>query len=245
VLFEESSEPTGANYWVCIRNIKGSAPVHLGDGSVGGLSPDGKWALAIFTGTPQHISILPTGAGESRTITPQGVGGLQNGSAHFLPDGEHIIFAAQEPHHLMRSFVMDLSGGSLRPVTPEGVTFADYSVSPDGKFVATLDANDKVELFSLDGGNPRPIPGLEAEEIPFQWSEDSSSVYVFQKGDVPLKVFRVNINTGKRDRLPDISPADATGVVTVGPVVSTHDASRFVYSYYQVISVLYVVSGLK
>jgi Tol biopolymer transport system component len=245
VLFEESSEPTGANYWVCIRNIKGSAPVHLGDGSVGGLSPDGKWALAVFTGAPQHISILPTGAGESRTITPQGVGQLQNGSAHFLPDGEHIIFTAQEPHHLMRSFVMDLSGGNLRPVTPEGVTFADYSVSPDGKFVATLDANDKVELFPLDSGSPRPIPGLEAEEIPFQWSDDSSAVYVFQKGDVPLKVFRVNINTGKRDRLPDISPADATGVVTVGPVVSTHDASRFVFSYYQVISVLYVVSGLK
>jgi len=62
---------------------------------------------------------------------------------------------------------------------------------------------------------------------------------------VPLKVFRVNINTGKRERLPDLSPADATGVVTVGPVVSTRDASRFVYSYYQVISVLYVVSGLR
>jgi len=188
---------------------------------------------------------LPTGAGEPRTITPQGVGELQNGSAHFLPDGQHIIFTAQGSNHQMRSFVMDLSGENLHAVTPEGVTFADYLVSPDGKLVFTLDANEKVELFPLDGGAPRTIPGLEAEEVPFQWSEDSSSILVFQKGGVPLKVFRVNINTGKRERLPDLSPADATGVVTVGPVVSTRDASRFVYSYYQVISVLYVVSGLR
>jgi eukaryotic-like serine/threonine-protein kinase len=245
VLFEEASEPTGANYWVCIRNTKGSPPVRLGDGTAGGLSPDGKWAVSIFTGSPQHISILPTGAGEPRTIIPQGVGELQNGSAHFLPDGQHIIFTAQGANHQMRSFVMDLSGANLHPVTPEGVTFADYLVSPDGKLVFTLDANEKVELFPLDGESPRSIPGLEPQEVPFQWSEDSSSVLVFQKGGVPLKLFRVNIATGKREQLPDLSPADATGVVTVGPVVSTRDASRFVYSYYQVISVLYVVSGLK
>jgi serine/threonine protein kinase/Tol biopolymer transport system component len=245
VLFEEASEPTGANYWVCIRDSAGSPPVRLGDGSVGGLSPDGNWALAVFTGTPQHISILPTGAGEPRTIVPAGIEELQNGSAHFLPDGQHIIFTGHEPHHLMRSFVIDISGDNLHPVTAEGVPFADYSVSPDGKLVASLDANDKAELYALDGSSPKPIPGLEVEEIPFQWSDDSSSVFVFQKGEVPLKVFRVNVNTGKRERLPDLSPADATGVVTVGPVVSTRDGSRFVYSYYQVISVLYVVSGLK
>ncbi len=35
------------------------------------------------------------------------------------------------------------------------------------------------------------------------------------------------------------------GVANIAPVVVTRDGSRFAYSYYQVSSVLYLISGLR
>ena len=53
VLFEDSSEATGTGYAIALRKLDGTMPVRLGDGSAGGLSPDGKWAIA-FTGYPNQ-----------------------------------------------------------------------------------------------------------------------------------------------------------------------------------------------
>jgi hypothetical protein len=42
-----------------------------------------------------------------------------------------------------------------------------------------------------------------------------------------------------------LQPETTTGLVSISPVVVNHDISRFAYSYYQVLSVLYVISGLQ
>ncbi|HZQ24187.1 MAG TPA: protein kinase [Terriglobales bacterium] len=242
VLFEEASEPTGANYWIALRALDGSPPIRLGEGSAGGLAPDGKSALAVFTGYPQHISILPVGVGEARTIVPAGVENVLNGPIFFLPDGKHIAFSGNQSGHLLRSYTIALDGSDLRPITPEGSTA--YVISPDGQYTAALDANESTQIYPLAGGAPRPIPGLVAAEIPVQWSQDGSSLYVFRKGEVPLNVYRVNIRNGTRDLVRELAPPDKSGVVGVGPIAMTRDASSFVFSYYRVISTLYVISGL-
>jgi hypothetical protein len=41
-----------------------------------------------------------------------------------------------------------------------------------------------------------------------------------------------------------LQPGTTTGVVNIAPLVVTRDGSRFAYSYYQVFSVLYLISGL-
>src|SRR5580698_4997398 len=51
VLFEDASEAAGAHYSLAIRKIDGSPPAQLAEGSSGGLSPDGKWAISIFPGS--------------------------------------------------------------------------------------------------------------------------------------------------------------------------------------------------
>src|SRR5438105_1229158 len=114
VLFEEASEPTGPNYTAAIRKLDGSAPIRLGAGSPGDLSPDGKWAVSIFTGTPEHITLLPIGTGEPQNIFPAGVDHLQNGSARFMPDGKRILFGGESAGRL-RSYILDINGGNLRP----------------------------------------------------------------------------------------------------------------------------------
>ena len=66
VLFEDASEAAGPGYAVALRNLDGTLPVRLGDGSAGGLSPDAKWAISISTGQPQQVTLLPIGPWASR-----------------------------------------------------------------------------------------------------------------------------------------------------------------------------------
>jgi len=51
--------------------------------------------------------------------------------------------------------------------------------------------------------------------------------------------------TGKKTVIQELQPPTSTGVVNIAPVVVTRDASRSAYSYYQVLSVLYLISGVR
>ena len=78
-----------------------------------------------------------------------------------------------------------------------------------------------------------------------QWSADGRSLYVYRAGDVPLQIYRIEIETGKMTPVRQLIPADRTGVVTIAPVVTNPQGTAFAYSYYQMFSMLYVISGLK
>jgi serine/threonine protein kinase/Tol biopolymer transport system component len=242
VLFEESSEPAGPNYAVAIRNIDGSPPIRLGDGTVGNLSPDGKWAISVFTGLPQHISLYPIGPGEARQIFVPELEHLENGSARFLPDGKRILVNGNAPGHPARTFAVELSGGKPQAITPEGVVAG--LPSPDGRYLVGREAGPDLILFPIDEGNPISVR-FPPSEWPFQWSADSRAFYVYRLGEIPMKIQRFEIATGKLTELRQLNPTDRAGVVRISPVVATPDASEFAYSYYQTLSVLYVISGLR
>jgi eukaryotic-like serine/threonine-protein kinase len=242
VLFEESSEPAGTNYAVAIRKIDGSPPIRLGDGTGGGLSPDGKWAASVFTGTPERLTLLPVGPGQSRDVPLPMLEHLENGSARFLPDGKRLVIDANERGRPVRTYEVETSGGQPRPVTPEGI-FAILP-SPDGKYLAGS-TRTGITLFPVDGGQSRSVPGANVTDMPAQWSADSRALYVYRLGEVPVKVYRLDIATGRKDLIKEITPGDRGGVVSIGPVVTNANGSEFAYSYYQVLSVLYVVSGLR
>ncbi|MFZ0198684.1 MAG: protein kinase [Candidatus Sulfotelmatobacter sp.] len=241
VLFEDASEAAPAGYSVAIRKIDGTPPIQLGEGSAGGLSPDGKWAISILVGSPGRVTLYPIGPGQPRTIPITGLERIHNGISHFLADGKRITINGNEPDHAVRCYFVDLDTGKLTPVTPEGVTGG--LVSPDGQSV--IGSNGlTAAVYSVGKGSARPIPGLESGFIPLQWSEDVSAVYGYRPGQVPTKVYKVNLVTGGKTFIQDLQPKTAVGVVSIAPVVLSRDASRFAYSYYQVSSVLYVISGL-
>ena len=243
VLFEDASEAAGPNYAVAIRKLDGTPPILLGEGSAGGLSPDGKWAISVFTGTPERIILMPIGAGQSRNVTVEGLDHVRNGSARFLSDGKRIVVNGNEAGHGVRCFLVNLDGGKPKAVTPEGVEGG--SVSADDRFVLGLSAATAVEIYPLDGTPPRPIPGLDPGFTPIQWSEDGSSIYAYRAGELPVRIYQINIATGKKNLLQELLPGAPSGIVNVAPVVTNRTASRFAYSYYQTLSVLYVVSGLQ
>jgi len=240
ILFEDASEVGGAQYSVAIRKIDGTAPVRLGEGSAGGLSPDGKWAISILLDPPGRVMLVPIGPGQPRPVPTPGLE-IRNGSAHFLADGKRIAINASEPGHGVRCYLVDLEGAKPVPITPEGITGG--LVSPDGQSIL---ANNRgiVGVYSVSGGAPHAIPNLEPGFTPLEWTEDGSAAIGFVIGQIPTKVYKVNVATGETTLIQELRPESTTGVVSIAPVVATRDSSRFAYSYYQLFSVLYLVSGL-
>ena len=241
VLFEDASEAAGTHYLLGIRNLDGTPPVQLGEGSSGGLSPDGKWAVSVLTGNPERVTLVPVGPGQPRTIATPGLEHIQNGNVHFLGDGKHITLIANEAGHGDRTYLIDFEGGKPIPVTPEGITSG--LISPDGQYIVRAD-DAGVAVYPTAGGAPHAIPLLEPGFIPIQWSEDNSSVYGYLRGPIPTKVYKVNLVTGEKTLIQELQPETNAGVVYIAPVVMTRDGSRFAYSCYQVSSVLYLISGL-
>lgn len=69
-------------------------------------------------------------------------------------------------------------------------------------------------------------------------------LYGYHSGEFPSKVYKLEIATGKETVFHELHPAAPAGVVLVAPIVVSRDGARAAYSYSQILSTLYVISGL-
>ena len=243
VLFGDASEAAGPGYAVALRKVDGTLPERLGEGSAGGLSPDGKWAIAISNSHPQQVTLLPIRAGQPRPVAIDGLEHIQGGFARFLADGHRLILNGNEPGHTARCYVLDLSGAKPEAITPEGVLCGPSS--PDGRFVIGVGSNPVAAIYPVAGGPGRPIPKIDTTFRPVQWSENGVFLYGYRPGELPSKIYKFEIATGKQSVIQELRPGVPAGVVTVSPVVVSRDGTRFAYNYNQTLSVLYLIRGLR
>ena len=214
----EAIEGGGGTGVVYVRKTDGSPPVRLGEGYALALSPDKRSALATPMSFSQLI-LLPTGAGQARRLERGPIESYQ--SARFLPDGKRILFAGSEKGRRARLYVQDLAGGAPRPVTAEGAGagFHGVVVSPDGRFATGPAPGSGFARYPLEGGSPLPIEGLAEGEFPVQWTADGRSLFVYRIGDVPARIFRLDLSTGRRELWKELIPPDLAGanVIPDGP----------------------------
>jgi len=244
LLFREEGEAGGSTYAAYIRNTDGSPAIRLGDGASLALSPDGKWALCTRADRPTDLFLLPTGPGEAKLVAHGGFS-YNLSAAVWFPDGSRFVSSGAEPGKGARLYVQDVHGGDPRPVTPEGINVLSFALSPDGKTLAAAAADEKSYFYPTGGGPPRPIPGMEPGEVPIIWGADGSSLFVYRPGELPAKVYRVDVNTGQRKLWHELMPPDPAGVEYVGPILPTPDGKSYVYGYRRLLSDLYLVEGLK
>jgi Tol biopolymer transport system component/predicted Ser/Thr protein kinase len=241
VLFSEAGEGGGPKYAVYLRKTDGSPAIRLGDGTGAALSPDGKWALGRPNSVPAPLVLMPTGVGEAKPLTQDSINHL---SARWLPDGKRFVFSGNEPGHALRLYVQSAAGGKPQAISPEGVG-TRFVVSPSGDMVAGLSTDHKINLYPVQGGDPRPVPGVEANEVPTGWSSDGRSLFVLRYGELPARVVQVDVASGQRKPWKDLVPADAAGIDTISGVMMTPDGKAYVYSYVRTLCDLYLVEGLK
>ncbi len=240
VLFEEEADGGGPNYTVFLRDTDGSPPVRIGEGRGLAISPDSKWVITKpAKGGP--LSVVPTGAGEARQLTHDNVDYTQ---ARYLPDGKQLVAGGIEAGHGARDYLIDLSNGNAKPITPEGV--AGTILSPDGRSFVVLGPDGKWGVWPLDGSGLRLLPGIDSRYYVSGWAPDGASVYVRESHshERTVKIFRANVTTGKMDVGKTFGDSLPTGA-NAGGVLFSSDGSAYVYLYDQVLSQAYVVKGLK
>ncbi len=243
ILFSETGLGAGSTYGVFIRRTDGSPAVRIGDGNPLSLSPDGRFAIAKTLTSPPQIVLLPTGAGEP-TMLP--FGAVEGDQAAWFPDGRRILLEGHEAGHGARLYVAGADGGSVRPISGEGVRInGSKPVSPDGMSVTATGRDGRSYIYPVDGGEPRLIPGLSEDDEISRWTSDGMSLYVFRHGELPAKVVRLNLATGKREPWKEVLPSDPSGVVTITPILLTPDGKSYAYSYPRILSQLFLGTGLK
>jgi Tol biopolymer transport system component len=250
VLFDEEGVGGGVQYGnaqeltyaVYVRSTDGSSAIRLGEGAADALSPDQKWVIVQTPGSPEQLRLLPTGAGETQPLTNDSI---NHQWARWFPDGKRFAFSGNEPGRGVRIYAQDVSGGKPKAISPEGVDATAFAISPDGQSVVGIGPDQKGYFYPASGGEPRIVIGLEPGDLPISWNQDGRSIYLYRTGEVPAKVYQLDLATGKKTVSKQIVPIDPTGVSTIGPVLMTPDGKTYAYGFHRTLGDLYLVEGLK
>jgi hypothetical protein len=217
-----------------LRGADGSDAKLLGVGKALALSPDEKWALVARPSPSPHLALLPTGVGEARDLPGGAV--AQYYWASFFPDGRRILIAAKEKGKPVRSYLQDLSGGPPRPFAEDGMRAT--LVSPDGREIAGSTLEGLHLIYPAEGeGRARTILGAEPGDFLVQWNADGKSILVRGAEERPLTLYRIDLESGRRERWKELAPPDLAGFVEFGTgpmgVRVTPDFRFYAYSFYR------------
>ncbi len=173
IVFDEEGDGGGPNYTVFLRDTDGSPPARIGEGDSMAISPDGKWVITKPAKGGQ-LSLVPTGAGEARQLTHDAV---SYGAVRFLPDGKRLLASGIEAGHGGRDYLIDLSSGDSKPITPEGIA-GTVSLARRQEHSGAWARMENGESGRWKGAGFVRYPGIESGYAIIGWTPDGESVYV-------------------------------------------------------------------
>jgi len=253
VLFTESGAGAGTNPAAFVRPTDGSPAVQLAAGVRSwALSPDGKWSLATKAdqnpdrnADPLQLKILllPTGAGQVRALESSNLTSFTHG--RWWPDGSRVIFNARDSGRPPRTYVQSVTSGAPTPITPEGISSLG-GVTPDSQFVLASGLGRPFWMYPVNGGSPFPAKGFAAGDMPLRWNDDGTTMWTLNQSSDLTQILRINVATGRRDPWREIRNADPAGLDPASlRVVISADGASYVFSYYRLLSDLYVAGDLR
>jgi tRNA A-37 threonylcarbamoyl transferase component Bud32/Tol biopolymer transport system component len=246
VVFREAGDGGGgSDGGVYLRRCDGSPPLRLGDGEPFGISPDGRWALAIGPDPDRQVALLPTGAGSPRRIS---LPGIRPGWAAFLPGGARIAVGHESDAGEAEVSLVALDGGAPRRLPVPRMASSGLAFSPDGASLAYVAVDGKPMIVSFEKGDARELPGppVAQHEALRGWSADGQYLYFSWTMGLPARVARRELATGRTSPWMELAPSDSSGVTGVSSVAFTPDGRTWAYSYNRTeASDLFVVEGLR
>jgi hypothetical protein len=249
MVFEEWGEGGGAGSSTYLRQTDGSSPVRLADGWPLDVSPDWKSVLCRvgYRYPYAELKLIPIGAGEAKTL-PRGP--IHDYSwAFWHPDGKRIIIRGNAPSQPTRLYVQQVPDGQPRPFGPEGVTsMGKNPVSADGRFLVARapGAGPPWLLYPIEGGEPRPIQGLETDDWPLGWEEGGRGLFVLAaRSKIPTAVVRLDLEMHRTRPWLELAPPDRAGVSQLYNATVTPNGRFYAYSYVRTLSDLNLVEGLR
>jgi len=246
VVFTEAGEGGGLGYSVFIRDTDGSPAIRLGEGIGLTLSPDRQWVVGIVQGSVDEVTLYPTRAGTARRISTSG---LKVNLADWMPDGKQILYTGGDAKSV-RLYLQALTGGPPRPISGDGFHQFVRTISADGKWVAATGPDQKNYLVPISGAPPtsaapRLLSNLMPGDQPSGWTADGLSLYVYSRGQIPARVYRLNVQSGEKTLWKELQPYDIAGMYEASRVLPTPDGKTYVASYRQQLSDLFLLDGLR
>jgi len=241
--FSEVGADAPADYSVFFRRLDGTAAVEIGEGDTIGLSPDGKYVVALVPSQPTKLRVLPTGAGEARTfdVAPVHVDWY---FVSWMPGANEFVFLGHEGVDPPRAYRVAIDGGPARPLTNIPGAHFWSRVSADGKFVIEgpgVGSNWQLkwQVIDLATSHARPAALLEGDE-PLEWEQDDRHVFVAHEGDNEATIFRVDAFNGQREVWKQIRPGDPAGLLGMSRFSVTPFGGAYAYNTDRILSSLYI-----
>jgi serine/threonine protein kinase/Tol biopolymer transport system component len=242
---------TGPNsdYNLYTQATDGSSPVLIGQGEGLGFSFDGKWALALDPVRLDHLRIIPTGVGESSTLSaPQGMNYI---AGNWMPDRKQILVVASTAGQARATYLQDVASGALHEISHQGkyaVVIHDITmnVSPDGQYCLTTDGENHYWIQPMDGGEPREIKSLGEDDSPLEWHNSSQSIFVERRESLDtIDIYDLNLANGQQKPWTHFSPTDKTALVTMRHPLITPDGAHSLYAVQRIYSTLFVAKNIR
>jgi Tol biopolymer transport system component len=241
----------GDRHGVYLRRTDGSPPTRFAVTDVfpDDLSPDGRLVLATSV-RRDRLLVIPVGPGDVQRLPPQGV--ETYAAARWFADSRRILFTTWERtaadrqagvQGQLRTYATDRSGSAPTPLTPPGV-YA-LALSPDGSRLAVRGAAPGLAIWTIESGSAVPVAGSQPDDRPVGWSDDGAALWVFQRGQVPAVVHRVDLRSGVRQPWKTLIPPDPAGVFSINDVRVAPRGDAYFYSYRRTVSELYLAAGLR
>jgi len=248
IAFDDWGEASGVSDLAYVRKADGSPATKLGPYYAPVLSPDGQFVLtqdASHSAGVPGLLLVPTGTGDVRKVDSDGIGGW----AGFMPGGK-TIYSLRQDGHAWKIALQDLPSGSPRFVTPPispsgGGHIENHIVSPDGKWLFAHDLSGQCTLYPVSGGTARAIPGCKGDDIWIRWSADGRLGYVYDDEKTSAPVFRIDVASGRRDRVWTLTPGDPAGITSIYRVRMSADGKSYAYSYLRELSDIFLVEGVQ
>ena len=170
---------TGPNsdYNLYMQATDGSSPALIGQGAGLALSFDGKSALALDPIHLDHLRIIPTGVGESSSLSAPP--GLNYSIGTWMPDGKTFVGYMTEMADMRRNRGYVLEGQSFTPFdVPNSTSTTAIDINAAGAIVGVFEAPaGKTHGFIRESGQytTRDGPGSKGTSA---WSINSAGTIV-------------------------------------------------------------------
>jgi len=225
LVFADESQAVGANYATLMRRSGDLGVVRLGEGQPMDLSPDGSHVLSVMF-TPMQLRLYPTGTGDPIVLNTGSLKTVHR--AQFLGGDRRVIACGQEAAGALHCYAVDVTGGNPKPVMPAGMSIR--TVAPGGQRAVATMPDGRVVLFDFGDQHTQPVSISGNDEIA-GWADDAS-VFVYSR-TIPSRLERVDVVSGQRTLVRELSPADRAGVLRLAGVALTPDARAYAYGYWR------------
>jgi hypothetical protein len=84
------------------------------------------------------------------------------------------------------------------------------------------------------------VPALTEADTLAQWSMDGRSVLVYRRAEIPCRLERVDLATGRRTLFKEFAPPDRAGLLSMREIFVTDDLRSYAYTAYYQVSSLFV-----